>query len=552
MRSVAVFGAGVAGLSAAHEFARLGYKVSVYEANHDAGGFFRSARVPEHEGMPSEYSWHGFGPWYHNVFDVMKQIPFDETGSVYDKGLSRPIDFGIAPDRGRVEFKDSWPLPVSKMLRMSRWEGLCWGWLMLKTWAANRRSLEHYSRLNAAKQWEPILSDMGWKTWRATFGPWVGSDWTNVSLHQVGQFFRKILITEPSHFHAADEEGPAWKHGSGDGWLVLRGPSSECWFDKWVDHLEKNGVDFFWKRPLHRLDFDGKQITAAHLESGVAIKADIYVLATNPFAAADILERTPELAQDDELRKFRPLTQDGAHTQVSFRIAFSEKIHWPRKRAAVIVADSEFNLTIFAQEQAWPPEVSLGVGVKSLWTGTACVGKVPGRIYGLPVVECSKEQFIEEVIAQLLSCKGLDLLIKEANAGQGLETFPIVRVEVWHEWIFSPAGLKPYQPKWVTTTNTQPYQPKQATSVPNLVLAGAHTETAADVWSIEGAVESGRLAARAIEPRVEVFRQYKPLWLRFLAAVDDAAFDVGAPHILILLAGFAIVIAILAGLRIIS
>lgn len=552
MRSVAVFGAGVAGLSAAHEFTRLGYKVSVYEANREAGGFFRSARVPKDEGMPSEYSWHGFGPWYHNSFDVMKQIPFDETGSVYDKGLSRPIDFGIAHDRGGVEFNDSWLLPVSKMLGISGTNYLRWGWLMLKTWTANRRSVEHYSRLNAAQQWKPILGESDWKTWRATFGPWIGSDWTNVSLHTAGKFFRKLFITKPSHSHDADKEGSKWKHGQGDGWLVLRGPSSECWFDKWVEHLKKNGVDFFWKQPLHKFDFDGRRITAARLDSGAKIKADIYVLATNPFSAVDVLERTPALAEEEQLSKFRPLTRDGAHTQVSFRIAFSEKISWPRKRAAIIVADSEFNLTIFAQDQVWPPEVSLGAGVKSLWTGTSCVGKVPGRIYGLPVVECSKNQFIEEVVAQLFSCNGLDSLIKEANDGRGLEAFPIVRVEVWHEWIFSPTGIKPRQPKWVTTTNTQPCLPKQATSVPNLVLAGAHTETAADVWSIEGAVESGRLAAKAIEPSVKVFPEYKPLWLRFLAAVDDAAFKVGAPHILILLAGLSIAIAILAGLRIMS
>lgn len=81
-----VFGAGIAGLSAAHEFARLGYEVSVYEANNEAGGFFRSARMPGDGDMPSGYSWHGMGPWYHNVFDLLRQIPFDETGSVYDKG----------------------------------------------------------------------------------------------------------------------------------------------------------------------------------------------------------------------------------------------------------------------------------------------------------------------------------------------------------------------------------------------------------------------------------------------------------------------------------
>jgi len=40
------------------------------------------------------------GPWYHNLFDLLKQIPFDEAGSLYDKALSRPIAFGIFPDSG--------------------------------------------------------------------------------------------------------------------------------------------------------------------------------------------------------------------------------------------------------------------------------------------------------------------------------------------------------------------------------------------------------------------------------------------------------------------
>src|SRR5215204_6480880 len=103
-RTVAVFGAGIAGLSAAHEFARLGYAVSVDESDAQAGGFFRSGRMSGDANMPSEYSWHGMGPWYHNAFDLLRTIPFDEAGSVYDKGLSRPIDFCLAPDSGRAAF----------------------------------------------------------------------------------------------------------------------------------------------------------------------------------------------------------------------------------------------------------------------------------------------------------------------------------------------------------------------------------------------------------------------------------------------------------------
>jgi uncharacterized protein with NAD-binding domain and iron-sulfur cluster len=44
--SVAVFGAGTAGPSAAHELSRLGHAVAVYESTDRAGGFFRSDRRP--------------------------------------------------------------------------------------------------------------------------------------------------------------------------------------------------------------------------------------------------------------------------------------------------------------------------------------------------------------------------------------------------------------------------------------------------------------------------------------------------------------------------
>ncbi|MFP4351005.1 MAG: FAD-dependent oxidoreductase, partial [Desulfococcaceae bacterium] len=340
---------------------------------------------------------------------------------------------------------------------------------------------------------------------------------------------------KPSHFHKADAEGPAWRHKQGDGWLVLRGPSNEFWFDRWVAYLKQKGVRFFWEQPLIQLDYDGEKITRAHVASGDEVKADAFVLATNPFSAADILKKTPALARKDQLRLFGPLVQDGPHTQVSFRIAFSEKIVWPRKRAVFIIADSEFNLTICPVEEVWAPDVNLGAGVRSLWTGTACVATVPGRVYGLPIVSCTKTQFIEEVRTQLFACEALNAFIKKANGGRGLETFPILRIEAWHEWRFSPDGIQPRQPKWVTTTNTQRYQPTQATPVPNLVLAGAHTRTEADVWSIEGAVESGRRAAQVIEPDVRVLPQYRPWWLRWPGLADDVLFSFGGPHILMVI-----------------
>lgn len=545
MKSVAIFGAGVAGLTAAHELARRGYRVRVYETNPNAGGFFRSARLPTDEGMPSEYSWHGLAPWYHNVFDIMKQIPFDQQSTVYEKSLSRPIRYGIVPDAIEPAFNEQNVFGMFQRFQLSLADKMSWAYWLFKTWSSHRRSEEYYAMLNASEHWQPRMSERGWKTWRATFGPWVGSDWSRVSLHHVGQFFRRNLMSGAAHDHPADDEGPAWRHASGKGWLLMRGPSNEFWFEKWVAYLKTLGVKFFWQQTLHTFTYDGSVIAAAQLASGEEVRADVYIVAVNPFAAADIFDRTPELARLDELKLFRPLIADGPHTQVSFRIAFDERIRWPVKRAALVLADSEYNLTLFAQEQVWYPDVDLGRGIASLWTGTACVAVAPGKLYGLPLINCTKEQFLEEVKTQLLRCKGLDYLLKKANDGRGLADFSLQRIEVWHEWRFAPSGIQPEQPKWVMSNHTQPYLPQQTTPVPNLLLAGAHTRTDADIWSIEGAVESGRRAVRALEPSIAVIPQFKPLWLRLLSSIDDALFRFGLPHLVDVFLSILLVVGVL-------
>ncbi len=530
MKSIVIFGVGIAGLSAAHELVQLGYSVSVYEALDQPGGFFRSSRLGK-DNMPSEYSWHGMGPWYLNAFDLMRKIPFNEKGSIYDLALSRPVDFGIFPDTDKAQFYDEGLRSIPKMFRMNKFEFIKWFYLMLKTWTSNNRSKIKYARLNAAQAWQPLLKDKAYKTWRSCFGPWIGSDWSEVSLHTTGDFFRKQLTTKALHQHKADQNGPAWTQGTGAGWLLFAGPSSEYWFNPWVKNLTEKGVKFYWEKALTKLDFDGTTILSAFCGEEKII-GDIYILAINPFITADILSETPALEGQEELRLFKPLTQGGPHVQVSFRLAFSEEIKFPRKRTAVVVSDSEFNLTIFAEEQVWDKKVDLGKGIKSLWTGTSCISSVPGRIYHKPVNNCTKEEFIEEVKAQILSCGALDELIKEANHGRGLKEFPIIKIEVWHEWEFSSEGIKSLQPKWVNSTHTHAYIPAQKTPVSNLFLAGAHTQTQAQVWSIEGAVESGRRAAKAIDDKVAVLDQYRPIWFIWLSKIDDILYAIKAPQLI--------------------
>jgi uncharacterized protein with NAD-binding domain and iron-sulfur cluster len=525
-QEIVIFGAGIAGLSAAHELARRGHRVHVFEARGEPGGFFRSARLPDHERMPSEYSWHGMGPWYHNTFDIMREIPDGQGASVYDSALSRPIEFGIFPDHSSAQFYDHGWRSIPAMFAMGGADFLKWAYLMLKTWTADVRSQKSYASHNAAERWGRLLSPTARRRWRSCFGPWIGSDWTLVSLHTAGEFFRKQLMSRPAHYHSADAEGPAWVQGAGDGWLLLRGPSSEAWFQPWVDYLRNLGVQFHWDCRLRELTPH-----QARLQDGSQVSADHFVVAVDPFSARQALKGL----ECQEISKLGGLTSHGPHCQVSFRLAFQQPIAFPRERTAVVLADSEFNITLFAQEQVWPEDTELGRKVRSLWTGTACIATRPGRVFGKPLRDCSRGEFEREILVQVMDCQALNELISQANEGRTLRDFPLLRVEVWHEWEFAP--LRSKQDKWVNTSLNQPYLPAQRTNYATIHLAGAHTRTEADVWSIEAAVESGRRAARRIDPEVQVLPQYRPLWLRTIGWLDNFCYRAHLPHILDLLLG---------------
>jgi uncharacterized protein with NAD-binding domain and iron-sulfur cluster len=76
-QTVAVFGGGVAGLSAAHELAERGFQVHVYERKSGLGGKARSISVPNSGGngrlpLPGEHGFRFFPGFYRRVIDTMR------------------------------------------------------------------------------------------------------------------------------------------------------------------------------------------------------------------------------------------------------------------------------------------------------------------------------------------------------------------------------------------------------------------------------------------------------------------------------------------------
>jgi hypothetical protein len=136
--------------------------------------------------------------------------------------------------------------------------------------------------------------------------------------------------------------------------------------------------------------------------------------------------------------------------------------------------------------------------------------------------------------------KSLNELIMMYNNGRQMSSFP-VEIEVWHTWIFPKEGsdrnnrpeIRDASPKWVNNSTNYSYQPKSNTSISNLYLAGAHTKTFADLYSMEAAVESGKRVADLISNTHTVLHQHTPIIMIPFKKMDSILYSMGLPSILL-------------------
>jgi hypothetical protein len=291
--SVLVFGAGIAGLSAAHYLSERGYKVIVIEPLPVPGGMARSMRYKD--GFFSEYSWRGIGSNdYHNALQVMKEIPIKDS-NVYDSELSRPIKFHLLDDIGskfgREQKADKhYYLPYS--WRLTPQDKIKVAWLFAQGWLSSKeRGREVYSECYMKDKLDKYLSPIGSKTLSYTLGPFIGSGYNTVSEYNTYGFFRKNFFTNKPgpYWHYDKEKDEYWKCGNRTGWHLFKNGSSESWFDPWVDLLRKRGVEFRFGETLDKISYSGKEentIKSVNITkkdgTQYELKGDYYILAVNP------------------------------------------------------------------------------------------------------------------------------------------------------------------------------------------------------------------------------------------------------------------------------
>ncbi len=279
--SVIVLGAGIGGLTAAHELVERGYKVTVYESSSVAGGKARSIGIQGtgiggRRDLPGEHGFRIFPGIYRHINDTIARIPFG-NGSVLNALTLPPVAYA---DRSTGEDRIAFPTggrsaisksglteTVRQMFRQSGWIAsdqelslFVQKLLYILTSSPERRLAE----LETISWWDFIEAETQSMNYQKFFA--TGTARTLVAMkpkvasaRTMGEMFIQLLLA------AVDEN-----RGGLD--RILTGPTNDVWFDPWVSYLESKGVDFHFNSKVLGFTFANGHIENVMVdEHGVTV-----------------------------------------------------------------------------------------------------------------------------------------------------------------------------------------------------------------------------------------------------------------------------------------
>jgi uncharacterized protein with NAD-binding domain and iron-sulfur cluster len=545
-RSVAVFGAGIAGLTAAHELVDRGYTVTVYERK-ALGGKARTIPVPDSGSvpLPAEHGFRFFPGFYRNVTDTMRRIPFPgnrngtwdnltRATSYLHSGMSRsdltiPLPFPLPPlpnpitPKAFIEslttvFQTLLRLPLTDAAyaaqklavyvtscderKLGQWDNMSWEDYI----GADRRS-EEYNRYLA----DGIIRNLA------------ASKSRDASAHSIG------LVGEASVWSILllgnDYDNKGFDR-------VLNGPTSSQWLDPWVAHLRSKGVTFRVGQALTKLTPDGRRIGSATVidNNGVShpVVADWYVSAVPCEKLAAVL--TPDVIALDPMLGNVALLR----TEWMNGLMFFLKERVDVTKGHVNFVDSNWAITSISEEQFWKRSISTyGDG-----QATECLSAIisdwttPGNFNRKRARDCTPEEIAREAWTQI-----------KAHLN---DTDTVVTDEMLHSWFLDPAiidsgtsRVRNDEPLFIQDPGSWSRRPEAVTAIENLFLAGEWIKTDQNVTTMEGANEGGRYAANGVlqasgyrGPMVKIVELFQaPWWIPFKQA-DRARYAAKLPNIL--------------------
>jgi uncharacterized protein with NAD-binding domain and iron-sulfur cluster len=540
--TVAIFGGGVAGLTAAHELAERGFGVTVYERR-AWGGKARSTNVAEtgvggRKPLPGEHGYRVEPGFYQNLPDTLKRIPFGENrNGVFDNLVETP-QIVFMRDRGR---RDLWIPTGSRQVRPDTPAQV----VELMTGLLLETNLPPDAVAHFAGRMVVFLSSCDPRR----HDQWEGTAWSEfIHADRYGDDYHKVLCNLPRWLQASKPDRTSAEFvaralesivyaiagfgTNGPTFRVLNAPTNQAWIEPWQSHLRSMGVRLRLGEEVLTLTMRKGRVGAITVRNkhGTRIEqADWYVSAVPGERAFNLW--TPEiLAADPDLRQMGRL-RNGWMNGIKFFLRESR----PIAAGPFPCLDAEWAISAVSQAQFWKRDVASTYGdgnVRDSLSAVIADWNTPGSIYGKAARDCTPEQVAHEAWEQLKRHVN--------NAGQA----PVLTDDLLHSWDIDPGmelrdgHLVSGDPLAIPTVGSRSDRPEPETAIPNLILAGDYLQS--DWWngSMEAACESGRRAANAILDHsgshttpVAVIPHYRPPEWEPLKRIDAERYNAGQSNL---------------------
>lgn len=552
-KSVAVLGAGVAGLTAAHELLERGFHVTIfekrplvewggkarsYDANMRAAADGRSTDVK----VPAEHGFHFFPGFYRHVDHTLKRIPVGSK-TVFSHLVSADADMLAVTGKPRILVPTSAPAgptpvlarhhPLAELRSFLQFPknltevGLTKEDLTIftgKLWqiasSSPRRRSEEYENVD----WRTFVESLDrseeyyWFLASGITRTLVAARARRASTKTMGNIALQLLLCLTERGNSMDR--------------VLDGPTNEVWIGPWLRHLVET-----WPG---KLDPKVLAIDEIAIDDGSTIQIGCGGQRHGPFdyvVCALPLETVVELAAlpanaafaragRETLERMRQLAAENLAVMAGLQVFLEKDVSICRGHQMLL--DSDWGLTSISQRQFWRDAHAQKLkkhgigGLISIDISSWDLGRKGG--IGSPASLAAQNrtfEIFEEVLRQLRSGLGSD----------GLEVGPRGNVLGWHLEERSETVLVNAKGTW-RLRPTHRFGEMQ-----NLFLAGDYVRTQTDLACMEGANESARHAVNAIlsaERRKDLCETFDPLdrepaWLKVFQEADEQRFRRGLP-----------------------
>ena len=553
-RRVAVFGAGVGGLTAAHELAERGFEVTVYERREVPGGKARSLFVPRtgtdgRRDLPGEHGHRMVLGFYRNLPDTLRRIPGPDGGNVHER--LRPV---ARLELARSGERPGIPIPVGPdKLDLGGGPVHADANLLVSTLAdvlGETPVIEPAELLFLAQKVSMLFSSCA----ERQFGQWEQTNWWEfIEAARMSEDYQRIwgggvqileaLKPRTASVRTIGQGLEAIFFGlfglGADGAFdrVFNGPTTEAWIDPWTTHLRSLGVRFAFGWEVENLEVRDGRVTEAHARtpdgSSARIEADWFVVAVPADQAVRLW--SPELRAADP----RLAAMDGLRQTWSSGIQFFLRRPVPGFPGHIFHIDAPWKLASVSQSRFWAAPFAETWGDGQAQESLSVVisdWDTPGILYGKAARECTREEVAREVWAQMQA---------HLNKEDGERVLDDSMVHSWYldeSIIETEHGLRNDDPFLMNSVGSWELRPEASTALANLFLAADYVRTYSNVdfATMETANEAARRAVNALlkaagaaqVPPVAMFSGFELPEFARAKDVDRERWRQGLPHVL--------------------